>query len=215
MPPTVLLVSFSFTGQTRRVAEAMAETFRSYDWNVVEVPLRLVDARYPLSLPWHPFWQQLLGWIRPQVLQLQCNFAVPEGFGSGPPHVDIVCIGSPTWWLLPAIPVTSFLRSTLASQLLHDRSFAVFAVARSFWRLNAWRVTALARRCGGRHIASRGFVFPGNQLQSFLTLAIHLKGGTSPARAWGIPLHPYGLAADTLRAAQGFAEALATGRGSD
>jgi hypothetical protein len=102
-----------------------------------------------------------------------------------------------------------------ARRLLAGRPFAVFAVARSFWRLNAWRVAALARRCGGRHVASRGFVFPGNQVQSFAALACYLRTGVSQARWCGLPLHPYGLAADSLQSARDFATQLAAALSHD
>lgn len=211
MRPTVVIVFFSFTGQTRRVAEVMAEAFRELGWQVIDAPVRLTDERYPLSVPWRPFWRRLLGWIPPQVLGRTCGVAVPPDVSAGAVACDLVCIGSPTWWLLPAMPLTSFLRDPSARRLLDGRPFAVFAVARAFWRLNAWRVRTLARRCGGRHLASRGFVFPGNQLQSFATLASYLRTGVSRERWWGVPLYPYGLTPDALRAARAFATELAAG----
>lgn len=209
MRPTVVIVFFSFTGQTLRVAEAMAEAFRDLGWHVVAAPVRLADDRYPLQFPWQPFWRPLLGWILPQVLGRPCGITVPPEVADGNVACDLICIGTPTWWLLPALPIASFLHDAAARRLLDGRPFAVFAVARSFWWLNAWRIGRLARRCGGRHLASRGFVFPGNQLQSFATLASYLRTGVSRSRWWGLPLHPYGLTPATLEAARAFAADLA------
>jgi len=209
MRPTVAIVFFSFTGQTRRVAEVMAETFSDLGWHVIDMPVLLADDRYSLPFPWRPFWRRLLGWILPQVLGRPCGITMPPDMAAGTVACDLVCIGSPTWWLLPALPIASFLQDQAARRLLDGRPFAVFAVARSFWWLNAWRIGRLARRCGGRHLASRGFVFPGNQLQSFATLAWYLRSGVSRSHWWGLPLHPYGLTPVTLQAAREFAAELA------
>ena len=149
------------------------------------------------------------GWIPPQVLRRKCLFSLPADIFEQP--FNLVCVGSPTWWLQPAIPVTSLLRSESGLRLLNGRPFCVFAVARSFWRLNAWRVAALGKRCGGRHVGSRGFVFPGNQLQSFAALAGYLATGESPTRFWGMRVHPYGLTAAAVEAARAFASDLAEG----
>lgn len=209
MKPTAVVLYFSFTGQTRRVADAVAATFRDRGWDVVEVPVTVDDARYPLPFPWQPFWRRLLGWIPPQILGRRCGIAMPPDVAAGLVSCNLVCIGSPTWWLLPALPLASFLQSDAARRLLDGRPFAVFAVGRSFWRLNAWRVARLGRRCGGRHIASRGFVFPGNQFQSFAALACYLRTGVSRPRLWGVPLHPYGLTTETVVKARAFAAELA------
>ena len=207
--PAVLFVYFSFTGQTRRVADAMTRTFEEHGWDVVHAPLQLTDSRYPLPFPWPRPLAYLLGWIPPQVLRRKCLFSLSADIFERP--FDLVCVGSPTWWLQPAIPVTSLLRSESGLRLLYGRPFCVFAVARSFWRLNSWRVAALGKRCGGRHVGSRGFVFPGNQLQSFAALAGYLATGESPTRFWGMRVHPYGLTAAAVEAARAFASDLAEG----
>jgi len=204
-----LVVFFSFTGQTRRVASALAAGFRSLGWSVEEVAIVIADERFPLPFPWRRFWRHLLGWIPPQLLGRRCRIALVPELTAELLACDLVCIGSPTWWLSPALPVSSFLQGEAARRLLAGRPFAVFAVARSFWRLNAWRVAALARRCGGRHVASRGFVFPGNQVQSFAALACYLRTGVSGTRWCGLPLHPYGLKPEASQAARDFAAQLA------
>jgi len=209
-PPTVLFIFFSFTNQTRRVAAAMADVLRSRGWDVEEAAIVMADERYPLPFPWRLFWRRLLGWIPPQLLDRRCGITVPPHITAASASYDLICIGSPTWWLLPALPISSFLHGESARRLLEGRPFAVFAVARSLWWLNAWRVAALARRCGGRHVASRGFVFPGNQLQSFASLACYLRTGGSPSRWWGLRLHPYGLTSEGLLAARRFATELAS-----
>lgn len=209
MRPTVVIVFFSCTGQTRRVADVMADAFRDLGWHVVTAPVMPADERYSLDVPLRPFWRRLLGWIPPQVLGRPCGVTVPPEVAAGDVACDLVCVGSPTWWLLPALPIASFLHDAAAGRLLDGRPFAVFAVARSFWRLNAWRIGRLARRCGGRHLASRGFVFPGNQIQSFAALAWYLRTGVSRSRWWGLPLYPYGLNPAALHEARAFAADLA------
>ena len=66
----VLLLYYSFTRQTERVAEAMAEAFVKQGCDVDRCAIEFDDPRHQISYPFKPFfWWKLLRWIYPQVMR--------------------------------------------------------------------------------------------------------------------------------------------------
>ena len=173
MKPRVLLVYYSYTNQTRRVTDAMAEVFLAQGCDVSRLELRLVDERYQLGLPLRPFWPKMLKIVLPQLLGGTCKIEFDEKLLAG--DYDLVCIGSPTWWFYPALPITTFLKSAAAAQVLKAKPFVVTAVCRAFWRANYRAVKRLAKRAGGVFLDRAAFVFQGNQVQSMFTFVNYVR----------------------------------------
>lgn len=46
---------------------------------------------------------------------------------------DLVCIGSPTWWLSTNVPIRSFLQSEAASRVLTGKQFTAAVPCRRYW----------------------------------------------------------------------------------
>jgi len=206
MKPRVLLLYYSYTNQTRRVADAMAEVFLTEGCDVSQLELRLIDERYRLSLPLRPFWRRILKFVLPQLLGWTGKIEFDEALLAGDYH--LVCIGSPTWWFYPALPMTTFLKSEAASQVLQDRRFAVFAVCRAFWGPNYRTVTRLAKRAGGVFADSAAFVFQGNQVQSMFSFLNYLQNGKDRERYLGCRIYPFGVTAEGIEQAKSFARTL-------
>ena len=114
MKPRVLILYYSFTHQTRRVADAMAEVFDELGWEVERCNIEFIDERYRIELPFRPVIRNLLSWLPAQVLGKTCAVHVPEEVVAA--DYDLICLGSPTWWLNPAMPVVSFLKSSRSRQ---------------------------------------------------------------------------------------------------
>jgi hypothetical protein len=207
MKPRVLLVYYSYTNQTRRVAQAMREAFQAAGWEVELLEIELVDERYRLELPLRPFWRRMLKLVWPQLLGTTGQIRFDEQVAAH--DYQLVCIGSPTWWFYPALPVRSFLRSPAAAQALSMRPFAVFTVCRAFWWANLRAVRRLATRAGGEFVASAAFVFQGNQVQSMLTFLNYLQTGQDRERYLGCRIYPFGVTAEGIEKARSFAQSLA------
>ena len=141
---------------------------------------------------------------------------VPEAIVAG--NYDLICIGSPSWWLHPAMPIVSFLRGEAAGRLLRGRPFAVFVVCRGAWANNLRIVRMLGERAGGTPVESEAFCFSGTTLQSALTFINYLQTGVNRDRYWGVRIHAFGVPQAGLTAAQAFARRLAdrllAGRGA-
>ena len=87
---------------------------------------------------------------------------------------DLVCIGSPTWWLKTSVPVRSFMKSDTAGRLL-----------------------------SGEYVDGVHFVFAGGQVRSLLSLLSYFGKGENSERYLGVKIPPTNLKpdyADTVRA---------------
>jgi len=62
---------------------------------------------------------------------------------------DLVCIGSPTWWLSTNVPIRSFLQSEAASRVLKGKQFAAAVPCRRYWRHKLKTVKRLGAERGG------------------------------------------------------------------
>jgi hypothetical protein len=206
-PRRVLIVYYTLTQQTRLISETIAETLTAHGIAVDFLPIEFNDPRYPLSVPLRPFWRRLLGMIVPQVMQSSGSIAI-DSARLTPPY-DLICIGSPTWWLHPAMPITSFLRSDDAGRLLDGVPFAVFAVCRKFWWNNLRLVRSRAKKRGGKFTIGAGFCFQGGQVRSMLSFLNFLQTGENRSRFWGFEIYPFGVPAEGLERAREFANRLA------
>lgn len=207
MKPRVLILYYSFTNQTEHVAEAMGDVFGQLDCDVRLCKIEFVDERYRIDRPFRPVIRKLLSWMLPQVLGRTGAVHVPEDVLRG--DYDLICLGSPTWWLNPAMPVVSFLKSSSASELLAGKRFVVFAVCRKLWWNNVRRVKKLARKQGATFVDAAAFCFRGNQVQSALSFISYLKNDVNLDRFWGIRIYEFGVPAEGIARAEEFARQLA------
>ena len=60
----VLILYYSFTNQTHRVAEAMAEAFRESDCDVTLCQIEFIDERYKIEHPFRPVGRKLFSWLQ-------------------------------------------------------------------------------------------------------------------------------------------------------
>ncbi len=207
MKPRVLILYYSFTNQTRRVAEAMAEVFAELDCEVELCNIEFVDEHYRIELPFRPVNRKLLSWFLPQVLGKTGAVHVPEEIIDG--NYDLICLGSPTWWLNPAMPVVSFLKSPLAARLLAGKRFAVFVACRKLWWNNMRRVKKLAGKQGATFVDGAAFCFQGNQIQSALSFISYMKNDANLDRFMGVKIYEFGVPAEGIARAKEFARGLA------
>ena len=206
MPVRVLLLYYSYSNQTRRVAETMGEVFRERGTEVQFGEIQFRDERYHLNFPLKPFWRRMLKLLLPQLLGRTGEVRIDPSILEQ--KYDLICIGSPTWFLYPAMPVVSFLKSDFAGKLLAGRLFAVFTVCRALWRLNLRRVKRLATSAGGEFVDSAKIRFRGSQVRSMLSLINYLQNGEDRQRFLGLNIHPFGVTDDGLEHAKAFADGL-------
>jgi len=208
--PKVLFVYYSYTKQTLKVSETMAAVLRDRGCDVHLAAIEFTDARYAarfheFPMP-HPF-REVLAMIPAEAFRKTGEISTPDEVRDG--GYDLVCIGSPTWWLSTDVPVRSFLESEEAGTLLSGTRFAAFVVCRRYWGHNLRTVKKLGAKHGGTYVDGIHFSYEGGQIKSLLSLISYLGSGESRDRYLGVPIPPTNIQDHHLQAARGFANGLA------
>jgi hypothetical protein len=123
---------------------------------------------------------------------------------------DLVCVGSPTWWLSTDVPVRSFLESDTATRVMAGKPFAVAVCCRRYWRHNLKTVRRLGTNRGGRYTDGIHFSYQGGQVRSLLSLLSYLGTGAYRDRYLGVKIPPTNIRDYHLDAAREFAGRMAS-----
>jgi hypothetical protein len=212
--PRVLFVYFTVTKQTLRVVEAMTDTFRERGCDVQQARIEFTDPRYADRFSRFPFrhpWLLVAGMLSPQLRHVTGQIRVPDTVRQT--DYDLICIGSPTWWLNPCMPIRSFLESDLAGTVLAGRRFAAIVVCHRYWKGNMATVKALGIKHGGEFVKGIHFTAAGGPIGSMLALMSYFKTGVIQDRHLGMKIPPANLQPDYHAQAQSFASELADGLG--
>lgn len=208
--PRVLLLYYSYTGQSQKVLEAAGEVFRERGYEVTKAPIEFTDPRYAerfSRFPMRKVWPEFLGMLPAQTLQRTGDIRTPDAVRTG--DYDLICIGSPTWWSTVSMPLRSFLKSHEARNLLDGKRFAVFVVCRRKWRGNLTAVRKLAEKKGGRYVDGIHFTYPGGELPSILSLTSYLGSGKYKDRYLGVKLPPTNISDEQIEESRRFAGRIA------
>ena len=113
---------------------------------------------------------------------------------------DLVCIGSPTWWMKTSVPIRSFLKSEAAGRVLNGEfGSQPLSSADATWSFNLHAVKKLGLAQegpigpGGTHWA-----FAGGQIKSLLSLLSFLGTCLNKQRYLGVKILPTNLQASRI-----------------
>jgi hypothetical protein len=208
--PRVLFVYFTYTKQTLKVLEAMTAVFRDRGCDVTHAAIDLTDSRYTARFHEFPMprpFIELIGMIPAEILRKTGEISIPDEAGRS--DYDLVCIGSPTWWLSTSVPIRSYLESEAAGGALSDTKFATVVVCRRYFGHNLRTVKKLATQRGGKYLDGIHFAYQGGQVKSLLSLLSYLGSGEYRKRYLGVPIPPTNIQEDQLEEARTFANGLA------
>ena len=208
--PRALLVYYTYTQQSRRIADVMEEALRARGFDVRQAAIEFTDERWSerfTRLPLRHPYGDVVGMLPAQVRGATGEIQLPDDVGEG--DYDLVCIGTPTWFFRPSVPVRSFLKSETAGKLLDGKPFAIYAVCRRYWSINLKSVKKLGSKQGGEYVDGTHFVFEGGQIRSLLSLLSYFGKGENRERYLGVKIPPSGLKPDFADEARAFANGLA------
>jgi len=208
--PRVLLLYYSYTGQSQKVLQAAGEVFRGRGCEVAEAEIKFTDQRYAEKFsrfPMRRVWPDMLSVLQAQKRGETGEISIPDDARDG--DYDLICIGSPTWWQTVSMPMRSFLKSEEARKLLSGKPFAVFVVCRQYWRENFEAVRELAEQRGGRYVDEIHFTYPGDSLRSMLSLTSYLGSGEYRQKYLGLRIPPTNVQPEQLEQTRTFAARLA------
>ena len=208
--PRVLFVYYTYTQQTLKVVEAMAEVLRERGCEVQQGAIELTDSRYAKRFSVFPLrhvYRDLFGMVPAQLRGETGEIRIPDAAREG--DYDLICIGSPTWWIKTCMPMRSYLKSDAAGRILNRKRFAAFVVCRRYWSINLKTVRKLGTAKGGEYVDGTHWAFAGGQVKSLLSLLSYLGHGENRERYLGVKIPPTNLQADDLEQARKFAAGLA------
>jgi hypothetical protein len=210
--PSVLFVYYTYTQQTRKVIDAMADVLRDRGCGVEFGLIDFIDPRYDkrfeeFPMP-HPF-RELVGMIPVEITRGTGKITIPDVVTER--EYDLVCIGSPTWWLSTNVPVRSFLESETADRVLKGKKFAAAVACRRYWKHNLKTVRRLGTKRGGVYVDGIGFRYQGGQVHSLLSLLSYLGSGEYREKYLGVKIPPTNIQDYHLEQARAFANRLADG----
>jgi menaquinone-dependent protoporphyrinogen IX oxidase len=214
--PRVLFVYFTYTQQSLKVAEAMADVFRERGCDVRLAGIELTDSRYAERFTRFPLRHALfdiLGMMPAQVRGATGEIQTPQEARDG--DYDLVVVGSPTWWIKTSVPIRSWLKSDAAGRVLNKTRFATFVVCRRYWGFNLRGVKKLGTERGGEYVDGIHFSFAGGQIRSLLSLISYFGKGENRERYLSVKIPPTNLKPDYLEQARAFAARLADGLRGD
>jgi hypothetical protein len=207
--PRALFVYFTYTKQAGKIADDMSTVFQNRGWDVHHASIEFTDPRYTKVFSRFPMkhcYGDVLRMLIPQLRRKTGEIRIPSEVEDG--DYDLVCIGSPTWWLTTCMPIRSFLESDVAAKLLDGQKVGAFVVCRRYWRNNVKTVRRLATEHGADYLDSTHFVFAGGQIKSLLSLVSYLGTGEHRRRYLGVKIPPSNLQPDSVEAARAFAGVL-------
>ena len=113
--PQVLFVYYSYTNQTKKIVEAMGDVLGERGCDVHLGAIEFLDPRYAerfktFPMP-HPF-REVLGMIPAEFLRRPGKIRIPDVVTDR--EYDLVCVGSPTWWLSTNFPNKRLPKNTQA-----------------------------------------------------------------------------------------------------
>jgi menaquinone-dependent protoporphyrinogen IX oxidase len=208
--PRVLLLYYTYTGQSLKVLEAAGEVLQRRGCEVHKAPIEFTDPRYAKQFsrfPMRHVWPDMLSVLPAQKRGATAEIRTPDTVRNG--DYDLICIGSPTWWQTVSMPMRSFLKSDEARKLLAGKPFAVFVVCRQFWQENLKAVRELAEQQGGRYVDGIHFTYPGDPLHSMLSLTSYLGSGQYREKYLGVRIPSTNVQPEQLEQTRSFAAALA------
>lgn len=205
----MLMLFYSYSGQTRRLLDSAAAEFTTRGYDVTYADIGFTDARYArrfARFPMRNVWPDMLSVLAAQVVGKTGDISIPENVRDTP--YDLVCIGSPTWWSKASMPIRSFMKTDEARNLLAGTPFAVFVVCRDSWKGNLDEVRELGQWQGGRYLGGMHVEYPGDQVRSMLSLTSFLGSGEYHESYRGVRLPPTNVQPEHLDEARTFAAEL-------
>ena len=205
--PKALIVYYTLTKQSGRVADAIATALEARGYGVTKALIEFTDSRYLPKLSQFPMKRPMMQ--IPVILPAQLRHKTGEI--RTPPEAeagdyDLVILASPTWWFQTSMPIRSYLESPAAKNVLDGKPFATASISRRYYSINLKQQRKLAEKAGGRFIDKTHFVAAGGQVKSMLSWLGYMKHGEPQKRVFLLKMPPPNLRADYEEQAKAFVD---------
>ena len=187
--PTVLFAYYTYTNQTKKVLDAMAQVLQDHDCDVTFASIQLTDARYEKrfeSFPLKKPYREMFGMIPAELRDKPVEIVIPDAVTER--EYDLVVIGAPTWWLSTDVAMRTFMESDTAKQLLKGKPFATVICCRRYWKHNNKTLQRKGKESGGIFADGIHFTYQGGQVHSLLSLLSYLGTGEYREKYLGVKI---------------------------
>ena len=195
----VLIVHFSQTGQLDRLAQSVCAPLQQAD---IQLDFLQLQPAQPYPFPW-PFLEFFR--IFPETVLLRPQPLLPMAVDPSKRY-DLVILAYQVWFLSPSQPMTAFLASPEAAQLLKDTPVVTLIGCRNMWLMAQEKVKTRLSQLGARLVDNIALADACGTAASFLATPLWLFTGRQKPYGW-VPRA--GIAEAEIAAASRFGEAMA------
>ncbi len=140
----ILVLYYSQSGQLRQILDSLLEPLETADDVSIHFEALKPKPAYPFPWTTDSFCD-----VFPESFQeIACEME-PLGVDSDQ-GFDLVILAYTVWYLSPAVPISSFLQSSAAKQLLKDRPVVTVIGCRNMWLMAQEKVKKRIQAAGGR-----------------------------------------------------------------
>ncbi|HEU5213549.1 MAG TPA: hypothetical protein VFU10_12325 [Gaiellaceae bacterium] len=212
--PRALIVYYTLTKQSGRVAGALATALQDRGYDVSSALLEFKDERWVPKLSEFPMrrpFPNIASILPAQLRHKTGEIGIPPEAQQG--DYDLVVLASPTWWFQTSMPMRSYLESPAAHAVLNGKPFATASISRRYYSINLRQQRKLAEHCGGRFAGATHYVVAGGQVKSMLSWLGYMKHGEPQPRVMGMKMPPPNLKPDFEEQTRGFVDGVVDGLG--
>lgn len=197
MTRKVLVVHYSQSGQLSDIARRFVQPL--IDAEDVSVVFENLCPQQEFPFPW-PFFRFLDTF--PECVHLDPPPLKPLQV-SAADDFDLVIVAYQVWFLSPSLPVTAFMQSPEAAQLLHNKPVVTLIACRNMWLLAQEEMKKMIADLGGYLVGNVALVDEAGSLGSFLATPVWVLSGKKGPH-WGGLIPRAGVAAEEIKRTERF-----------
>ena len=201
----ILVINYSQTGQLADITARLVAPLRAAG-HAVHVETLVPESPFPWPWPIVDFVDAM-----PECVQLDAPPLKPLGIPETI-NFDLVILSYQVWFLSPALPMTAFLKSPHARQLLAGKPVVTLVACRNMWLSAQQTMQKLIADAGGELRDHLAFTDQGHALATFITTPRWVLTGHRD-RFFGLP--PAGVSPEQIQGASRFGDALAVALNND
>ncbi len=174
----VLVVHYSQTGQLSRLVHAVCGPLQQRD--DIQVDFLAIEPAQPYPFPW-PF----LSFFRifPETVLMRPQPLKPLAVDPQKRY-DLIILAYQVWFLTPSLPITSFLASPEAAQLLRDTPVVTVIGCRNMWLMAQEKLKTRLNELGARLLDNVALTDACGTAASFLSTPLWMFTGRQKPYSW-------------------------------
>ncbi|PKM25649.1 MAG: dialkylrecorsinol condensing enzyme [Gammaproteobacteria bacterium HGW-Gammaproteobacteria-13] len=174
----VLIVHFSQTGQLDRLAQSVCEPLQQC--SDIQLDYLQLQPAQPYPFPW-PFLEFFR--IFPETVLMRPQPLLPLAVDASKRY-DLVILAYQVWFLSPSQPMTAFLASPEAAQLLKGSPVVTLIGCRNMWLMAQEKVKNRLTELGARLVDNIALTDACGTAASFLATPLWLFTGRQKSYSW-------------------------------